>query len=137
MGGGPMFVRADEMEARPQAIDAAGQTLGQLLESVEMLRTNYSWVNATEIDKLENMTRKTEQWLNEKIEAQSERSLLEQPLFLSHEVYYKVEPAVDYAKKLLSRPKPYGWGKKKKNKNATETVNGTAQTNGTAETGTG
>merc|ERR1712129_472606 len=83
----------------------------------------------------ENMTKKSEQWLNEKIEAQSEMSLLEKPLFLSHEVYYKVEPAVDFAKKLLSRPKPYGWGKKKKSKNGTDTVNGTAETNGT-ETGT-
>merc|ERR1719189_3127681 len=96
-----------------------------------MLRTNYSWVNATEIDKLENMTRKTERWLNDKIEAQSEMSLLEQPLFLSHEVYYKVEPAVEYAKKLLSRPKPYGWGRKKKSKNGTASGNETAETNGT------
>merc|ERR1712013_537084 len=110
-----------DVEEESAAIDAAGQTLGQLLDSVEMLRTNYSWVNATEIDRLENMTKKSEQWLNEKIEAQSEQSLLEKPLFLSHEVYYKVEPAVEYAKKLLSRPKPYGWGReKKKSKNGTD-----------------
>merc|ERR1711994_354658 len=123
-----MFLRADEIEARPQAIDAAGKTLGQLYESVEMLRTNYSWVNATEIDKLEAMTKKAETWLNEKIEEQDEQSLMEKPVFLSAEVYYKVEPAVEFAKKLLSRPKPYGWGKKKKSKNATNTTDANATT---------
>merc|ERR1712113_1055508 len=75
-------------------------------------------------------TKKTETRLNEKIEAQDEHSLLEKPLFLSAEVYYKVEPAVEFAKKLLSRPKPYGWGKKKKSKNATNTTDA----NATAET---
>ena len=124
--GGAIFMRADEIDARPQAIDAAGKTLGQLYESVEMLRTNYSWVNSTEIDKLEAMTKKAETWLNEKIEEQDEQSLLEKPVFLSAEVYYKVEPAVEFAKKLLSRPKPYGWGKKKKSKNATNTTEANA-----------
>merc|ERR1711972_449175 len=77
------------------------------------------------------MTVKAQKWLDEKVEAQSEVSLLEKPLFLSHEVYYKVEPAVEYAKKLLSRPKPYGWGRKKKSKNGTASGNETAETNGT------
>merc|ERR1711972_986894 len=63
---------------------------------------------------------------NEKIEEQDEQSLLEKPVFLSAEVYYKVEPAVEFAKKLLSRPKPYGWGKKKKSKNATNTTEANA-----------
>merc|ERR1719273_2426133 len=127
-----MFLRADEIEARPQAIDAAGKTLSQLFESVEMLRTNYSWVNGTEIDKLEAMTKKTETWLNDKIEEQDEQSLLDKPVFLSQEVYYKLEPAVEFARKLLSRPKPRGWGKKKKSKNAT---NDTAEANVTSSDG--
>lgn len=117
--GNEIFQRADEITARPAAIDAAGKTLGQLLESVEMLRVNYSWVNSTEIDKLEEKTTNAEKWLNEKIEEQDEKSLLEKPAFLSYEVYYKIEPIVEFAKKLLSRPKPYGWGKKKKKKNGT------------------
>lgn len=123
-----MFLRSDEITARPAAIDAAGKTLGQLLESVEMLRVNYTWINSTEIDKLQNMTKKAETWLNKKIEEQDEKSLLETPVFFSHEVYYKVEPIVDYAKKLLSRPKPYGWGKKKKSKNSTNTTTSSNKT---------
>merc|ERR1712154_198804 len=97
------------------------------LESVEMLRTNYSWINVTEIDKLEEKTKKAETWLNEKIEEQSEKSLLETPVFYSHEVYYKIEPIVELAKKLLARPKPRGWGKKKrvKSDNATNATNET------------
>ena len=73
-----------------------------------MLTTNYSWVNSTEIDKLEERIKNAEKWLNEKIEEQDEKSLLEKPAFMSYEVYYKIEPIVEYAKKLLSRPKPYG-----------------------------
>lgn len=130
--GNPLFLRADEITARPAAINAAGKTLGQLLESVEMLRINYTWVNSTEIDKLENMTTKAEKWLNEKIEEQDEKSLLEKPVFFSYEVYYKIEPIVEYAKKLLSRPKPYGWGKKKKKKSKNGT-NATTSSNETSE----
>eukprot|EP00484_Ammonia_sp_Unknown_P025922 CAMPEP_0197040824 /NCGR_PEP_ID=MMETSP1384-20130603/17465_1 /TAXON_ID=29189 /ORGANISM="Ammonia sp." /LENGTH=944 /DNA_ID=CAMNT_0042471649 /DNA_START=73 /DNA_END=2903 /DNA_ORIENTATION=+ len=124
--GNPIFSRADEITARPTAINAAAKTLSQLYESVELLRTNYSWINATEIDKLENMTKKAETWLNKKVEEQDEKSLLEKPAFMSYEVYYKVEPIVEAAKKLLSRPKPYGWGKKKKSKNATNETSSSA-----------
>eukprot|EP01084_Bolivina_argentea_P026884 49987_1 len=117
--GNPLFTRADEINARPAAIDAAGKTLGQLYESVEMLRVNYTWVNATEVDRLNNKTKKVEKWLNMKIEDQDEKSLLEAPAFFSYEVYNQLQPVVEYAKKLLSRPKPYNWGKKKKAKNGT------------------
>merc|ERR1712228_19813 len=77
----------------------------------EVLRTNYTWVNGTEVDKLANKTKKAEKWLNDKIEEQDEKTLLETPAFFSYEVYYKIEPIVESAKKLLSRPKPYGWEK--------------------------
>merc|ERR1712130_735248 len=112
--GNPMFLRADEIDARPAAIEAAGKTLSNLLESVDVLRTNYTWINGTEIDKLANKTKKAEKWLNDKIEEQDEKTLLETPAFFSYEIYYKIEPIVESAKKLLSRPKPYGWGKKKR-----------------------
>merc|ERR1712129_638413 len=36
--GDVMFVKADEIEARPAAVDAAGKTLGNLFESVDMLQ---------------------------------------------------------------------------------------------------
>merc|ERR1712228_1013076 len=126
--GNAMFLRADEIDARPAAIDAAGKTLSNLLESVEVLRTNYTWVNGTEVDKL---AKKAKKWLNDKIEEQDEKTLLETPAFFSYEVYYKIEPIVESAKKLLSRPKPYGWGKKKKTKNGTNTT--TTSTNTTEE----
>merc|ERR1712228_469958 len=86
----------------------------------EVLRTNYTWVNGTEVDKLANKTKKAEKWLNDKIEEQDEKTLLETPAFFSYEVYYKIEPIVESAKKLLSRPKPYGWGKKEKAENENE-----------------
>merc|ERR1712154_98875 len=114
--GNPLFLKADEMTARPAAIDAAGKTLGQLLESVDVLYANYTWINKTEIQKLENKTKKAEKWLNEKIEEQEEKSLMETPAFFSYEVYYKIEPLVESAKKLLARPKPYNWGKKRNKK---------------------
>merc|ERR1712129_385047 len=83
--GDVMFVKADEIEARPAAVDAAGKTLGNLLESVDMLRRNYTWINETEIEKLETKTKEAEQWLNDKIEAQSEKSLKDTPEFFSHD----------------------------------------------------
>jgi len=132
--GNPLFLKADEMTARPAAIDAAGKTLGQLLESVDVLYANYSWINKTEIQKLENKTKKAEKWLNEKIEEQEEKSLMETPAFFSYEVYYKIEPLVESAKKLLARPKPYNWGKKKKQKTKNDTNSTETNENVTIET---
>eukprot|EP01084_Bolivina_argentea_P127817 226014_1 len=101
-----------------------------------MLRTNYSWINGTEMDKLENMKKKTETWLNTKIEEQDEISLLQQPAFFSYEVYYKMEPIVEFAKKLLSRKKPYNWGKKKKKNDTNDTTSASSNdtTNNTEAT---
>merc|ERR1712204_134019 len=88
-------------------------------------------INETEIEKLETKTKEAEQWLNDKIEAQSEKSLKDTPEFFSHDVYLKIEPVVNMAKKLLARPKPRGWGKKKKATNETATANATSSTNET------
>eukprot|EP01084_Bolivina_argentea_P206224 352134_1 len=79
------------------------------------------------------MTKKAEAWLNEKIEQQSEQSLFETPVFFSYDVYYKIEPCVEYAKKLLARPKPYNWGKKKMGKTNETNGNGTTDGNSTIE----
>ena len=121
--GDAMFTRAKELELRPKSIDAAGKAIGQLYEYVDLLKRNYSWIKSEEIDELNDMTKRIELWLNNKIEEQELLTARDDPAFLSSDVEKRILPALDFANKLLNKQKPSGYKKKEKKnkKNTTKT----------------
>lgn len=115
--GGPIFMRSDEYALRPSVIDATGKVLGQLYRHIEMLEVNYTWVSSNDTVKLMQQTTRLEEWFNERIVEQETKLLTEEPAFSAREVQRRLQPVMELAKKLLSRPKPYEFDRKKRKSN--------------------
>ena len=130
--GDPIFLRATELEIRPKTIEMARKAIKQLYQYIDVLKLNYSWVSVNDTGRLFNMTERVETWLNERIAAQEELTLYDEPAFESYDVQRRVTPVLEYANKLLSKPRPYDYYKKdRKAKNGTKNANGTSSANGT------
>ncbi|ETO04206.1 Heat shock 70 kDa protein [Reticulomyxa filosa] len=127
--GDPIFTKVHEIEQLPKTIETAGKTIHKLYESVEILKKNHSWVQSSEIEDLYKKTKGFEEWLNEKIELQSEQPPTAKPVFTVQEIEDRMSEILNIAQQLITRKPPSNYHKKKK-----EETTDTREHGSTAET---
>ncbi|KAL3821603.1 hypothetical protein ACJIZ3_007508 [Penstemon smallii] len=88
--GDPIFLRHNELTARPAASEEAQKYLTELQQIVEGWEKEKSWLPRERIDEVIRAAEKVKNWLSEKEAEQKKTSGFSTPAFTSDEVYTKV-----------------------------------------------
>eukprot|EP00494_Astrolonche_serrata_P024497 UN24755 len=112
----PVFVRAYELQARPQVVATAKERVHVIRAFVKNMTETMTWVPEEEFEKLNNQTTAFQKWFSEKLEDQAGREVTEQPAFTLEQVKSKLEKLSDDVTLISKRPKPKEKKKKKDKK---------------------
>lgn len=123
----PIFYRAEEAKARPNAMNATSSLLNYTRSAIALIEKERPWVKNDSLKKLTDMVDELEKWYEVKLEEQSKKLAHENPAFTADQLYRKLRPITTMTSDLLKIKKP----KEKAKPKAAANANGTA-TNGTA-----
>ncbi|XP_075483024.1 LOW QUALITY PROTEIN: heat shock 70 kDa protein 17-like [Primulina tabacum] len=104
--GDPIFLRYNELTARPAASEHALKYLTELQQVVKGWEKDKSWLPRERIDEVIREAEKLKNWLNAKEAEQRKTSVFGTPAFTSHEVYSKVFDLQDKVGSVNRIPKP-------------------------------
>ncbi|KAL7142345.1 hypothetical protein ABFS83_08G117500 [Erythranthe nasuta] len=106
--GDPIFLRFNELTARPAASQLAQRYLAELRQIVQGWEKDKSWLPKERIDEVTKESEKLKNWLSDKEAEQKKISGFDKPAFTSDEVYEKVLDLQDKVASVnkISKPKP-------------------------------
>ncbi|XP_073058165.1 heat shock 70 kDa protein 17-like [Primulina eburnea] len=104
--GDPIFLRYNELTARPAASEHALKYLTELQQVVKGWEKDKSWLPRQRIDEVIGEAEKLKNWLNAKEAEQRKTSVFGTPAFTSDEVYSKVFDLQDKVGSVNRIPKP-------------------------------
>jgi len=113
----PIFERASELSARPQAINSTEVMIGYTRELIGKWEKERAWMKK-EIDELKDMVDKVESFLAEKVAEQAAKLAHEVPAFTSAHLLDKLRAVGKYTSSLMKRKKPMEPAYKPKDKAA-------------------
>merc|ERR1719217_2046180 len=102
----PIFLRLDEMEARPRVVAQANEAINWTLTLLQTWATERPEVTEAEREQAAAMCANSTAWLAEVEAQQAELALHETPAYLSHQVTTKLEPIEKEVRRLIRKPKP-------------------------------
>eukprot|EP00604_Paraphysomonas_vestita_P001760 CAMPEP_0174823626 /NCGR_PEP_ID=MMETSP1107-20130205/26314_1 /TAXON_ID=36770 /ORGANISM="Paraphysomonas vestita, Strain GFlagA" /LENGTH=721 /DNA_ID=CAMNT_0016047011 /DNA_START=407 /DNA_END=2572 /DNA_ORIENTATION=- len=123
-----IFKRFKEHTARPEAIKKATHQLSAIKQLVGEWEETMPQITTEEKDKLLEVVKRVESWIEDNKKTQSTLTAFEQPAFTSTDVQNQLKPLTAQLDKLLKKPKPVP------PKNTTETNSTTSQNNSTSST---
>jgi len=114
-----IFLRLDESTARPAAIAALNDKLGQIEELMAKWETSKPQVTEDERADVLSKVDSIRKWISEQEEAQEKTDPWDEPAFLSADVPKQTKSVESLIGKLSKRPKPKVESKKEEPKNET------------------
>jgi len=104
---GSVFVaRKDEDEARPAAANRLRDEIGANLKVANSEEDKYAHLEDEDRDKVREACNAAEKWLEEKLDAQSERNLHEEPVIKASEIDSRVKDLHSTCRPIVTKPKP-------------------------------
>uniref|UniRef100_A0A7S2UZJ9 Uncharacterized protein n=1 Tax=Fibrocapsa japonica TaxID=94617 RepID=A0A7S2UZJ9_9STRA len=104
--GQAIFKRAEELTARPAAVEEARGILTKFRGLVTTWEEEKPWITEEERTDVLERIQKAEDWLAEQEEKQADQPSHEDPVFLSTDVDPKMKPVKSLMAKLNKKPKP-------------------------------
>ncbi|KAJ2357943.1 adenyl-nucleotide exchange factor sse1 [Coemansia sp. RSA 2618] len=104
--GEPIVERFREDKERPKAARELRDTIAQLADRATSQEERYSHITQEERQKVIDRVEKVQEWLDEKLDKQSQKNKWDAPTIFAHEIRKQREELVYYANPIMSRPKP-------------------------------
>ncbi|KFH13069.1 DnaK family protein [Toxoplasma gondii VAND] len=102
----PMKKRAEELEARPKAIEKMEKALVDLVSRLEQIATKRPWVSEEKLASVRAFGQDVDAWWREKLASQQSKLDTEDPVFTKAEVLAKVKELGAAVKALENIPRP-------------------------------
>merc|ERR1711998_236421 len=102
----PMLLRAEEKEARPNAVFNARVQARELKETIEEFEKKRPWVTGKERPTAIERINEFSKWLDKSIAKQEKLEPHDEPAFTSKQVQERTKPLEAIVKRLREKPKP-------------------------------
>lgn len=135
----PIFFRLAELTALPTAINTTQTLIAHVRKQVADYTKNRPWVPEADLQRLKDKADDLAEYVEDQIEAQSQLTAFEPPVFESEQLYERIRPIhrlsndLQKLKKPIEKPKKKSTPKKTK-KNDTATDDAAEEANKDAET---
>jgi heat shock protein 4 len=107
--GGPLEARAHEASSRPEAaasFRAALEEYRSFVSSVNRGDDKYSHITQEQTEKVSNCCNEAETWLEEKMNAQKDLALFQDPVVKAHEIKSRMTALQVQCRPIVNTPKP-------------------------------
>ncbi|KAJ2455303.1 adenyl-nucleotide exchange factor sse1 [Coemansia sp. RSA 2336] len=104
--GDPVAERYREDKERPQAARELRDTIAQLADRATSQEERYSHITQEERQKVINRVEQVQEWLDERLEKQSQKQKWDAPVVFANEIRKQREDLVYFTTPILNRPKP-------------------------------
>jgi len=121
------FFRVTEMKARPKAIEALKTKLGKVKDLMTKWETTMEHITEEERKEVLEKVAEAEAWVEEKVKAQEEADVTEDPVFTSEEVPGQTKRIESIVARLMKKPKPKPPKKNETEEEKTETESSTEE----------